>query len=156
MVNAFTALERKSYEIVGKINSGMKETKVNENIVGIIVLLTRWLLQIEEGYCMNTEDKKHPRIIQFGNKALYQLKIFRFYATEGVDEFIKEKIAEWDFAMTVTEMNKENELFGSDFEISLISIIYKMPIIIFQNESKGLLVVTNTESLYSTFELGDP
>ena len=36
------------------------------------------------------------------------LKIFRFYATEGVDEFIKEKIAEWDFTMTVTYMNKEH------------------------------------------------
>ena len=31
-----------------------------------------------------------------------------------------------------------------------------MPIAIFQNDSKGLLVVTNTESLYSTYELRDP
>ena len=58
--------------------------------------------------------------------------------------------------MTATEMNKEHELFGDDFEILLMSIIYEMPIIIFQNDSKGLFMVTNTESLYSTFELGDP
>ena len=70
-VNAFIALERKHDEILGKINSGMDESKVNEHIVRIIVLFKRWLLQIEEGYCMGTKDKKNPRIIQFGNKALY-------------------------------------------------------------------------------------
>ena len=53
-------------------------------------------------------------------------------------------------------MNKEHELFGGDFEILLMSIIYKMPIIIFQNDSKGLLMVTNTESLYFTYGSGDP
>ena len=57
--------------------------------------------------------------------------------------------------MTATEMNKEHELFDGDFEILLMSIIYKMPIIIFQNNFKGLLMVTNAESLYSTYELGD-
>ena len=71
-VNPFTALERKLDEIVGKINLGMEEPKVNEHIVRMIVLLKSWLLQIEEGYCMGTEDKKHPGIIWFGNKALYQ------------------------------------------------------------------------------------
>ena len=69
--------------------------------------------------------------------------------------FIKEKIDEWDFVMTLTEMNKEHELFGGNFEILLMSIIYKMIINIFQNDSKGLILVTNTESLYSTYELGD-
>ena len=42
-------LEREISEIVGKINSGMQETKVLEHIVGIIVPLKRRLLQIEEG-----------------------------------------------------------------------------------------------------------
>ena len=83
-------------------------------------------------------------------------KIFGFYTTEEFDESIKEKIVEWDFAMTMTEMNKEHKLFGGDFEILLMSINYKMPIIIFQNDSKGWLLVTNTESFYSTYELGDP
>ena len=58
--------------------------------------------------------------------------------------------------MILTEMNKEHKLFGGDFEIFLMSIIYKIPIIIFQNDCKGLLMATNTESLYSTYELGDP
>ena len=31
-----------------------------------------------------------------------------------------------------------------------------MPIIIFQNDFKGMMIVTNTESLYSTYELEDP
>ena len=61
-VNGFTALERKQDEILGKINSGMVESKVNEHIVRIIVLLKRWLLQIEEGYCMGSKDKKQPDI----------------------------------------------------------------------------------------------
>ena len=49
----------------------MEETKVNERIVRKIVLLKRLLLQINEGYCMGTDDKKHLRVIQFGNNALY-------------------------------------------------------------------------------------
>ena len=95
------------------------------------------------------------QIISQKDNALLQ-KILNFYATQGVDEFIKEKIEEWDFAMILTEMNKKHELFGGDFEILLMSIIYKMPIIIFQNDSKGLLMVTNTESLYFTYGSGDP
>ena len=49
----------------------MDESKVNEHIVRITVLLKRWLSQIKEGHCMDAEDKKHPRIIRFGYKALY-------------------------------------------------------------------------------------
>ena len=71
-------------------------------------------------------------------------KNFSLYATQDVDEFIKEKVEQWDFAMTLTEMNKEHELFGGDFEILFMSIIYKMPIITFQNDSKGLILITNT------------
>ena len=61
-------------------------------------------------------------------------KFFRYYVTQGSDDFIKEKIEEWDFVMTLTEMNKEYELFGSDFEILIIDIIYKMQIIILQSD----------------------
>ena len=57
-VNAFTVLERECDETVGKIKPGMEETEVHDDIVRIIVLLNRWLLQIEEGDCMGTEDKK--------------------------------------------------------------------------------------------------
>ena len=95
------------------------------------------------------------QFISQNDNAILQ-KTLNFYTTQEVDEFIKEKIEERDFAMTLTEMNKEYELFGSDFEILLVSIMYKMPIIIFQNDSKGLLMATNTESLHSIYELGDP
>ena len=44
----------------------------------------------------------------------------------------KKKIEKWDIAMILTEMNKEHELFDVDFEIFLISIIHKMPLLIFQ------------------------
>ena len=56
-VNVFTALERKHDKIVDKFNSGMGESKVNEHIGGMIVFLKRWLLQIEEGYFMGTDDE---------------------------------------------------------------------------------------------------
>ena len=70
-----------------------------------------------------------PFISQKDNTLLK--KILNFYATQRVDEFIKENKIEWDFAMTLTEMNKEHYLFGGDFKILLMSIIYNMPIIIF-------------------------
>ena len=61
-VNAFMELERKHDEIVGKIKLGREETKLYDHNVRIIVLLKRWLLQIEQGCCMGTNDKKHPGI----------------------------------------------------------------------------------------------
>ena len=70
VVNAFTALERKCDEIVGNIKPGMEKTKVYDHIVRVIVLLKQLLMQIEEGYCMGTKEKKHPGIKQFSNKAL--------------------------------------------------------------------------------------
>ena len=70
-VNAFTVLERKHDEIVGKIKPGREETKVHDHIVRIIVLLKIWLLQIEQGYCMGTKDKKHPETKWICNKASY-------------------------------------------------------------------------------------
>ena len=70
-VNAFTALERKHDEIVGKIKRGMEDTKLHDHIVRIIVFLKRWLLQIEEGYCMGIKDKKHCGIKWFDHKASY-------------------------------------------------------------------------------------
>ena len=36
-----------------------------------IVLLKRWLLWIDKGYCMGTKNKKHPDIKWINNKALY-------------------------------------------------------------------------------------
>ena len=78
-------------------------------------------------------------ISQNGNVLLQKNGI---HDTQGVDEFIKDKIVEWDFMMTLTEMNKEHQRFCGDFEILLMSIIHKMPIIIFQNDSKCLLMVT--------------
>ena len=53
--NAFTSLERKCHEISGEFKPGKEETKLYDHIVRIIVLLKRWLLQIEQGYCMGTE-----------------------------------------------------------------------------------------------------
>ena len=47
-VNAFIALERKHDEILGKINSGMDESKVNEHIVRIIVLLKRCICKLKK------------------------------------------------------------------------------------------------------------
>ena len=70
-VNTFTAWESKHDDIAGKLKPGMEETKLNEQIVRIIVLLKRWLLQIEEGYCMGTEGKMNDGITRFSNKALY-------------------------------------------------------------------------------------
>ena len=58
-------------EIAGKIKPGMEDTKLHNHIVRIIVLLKRWLLQFEEGYCMGNKNKKQPDIKQFGNKASY-------------------------------------------------------------------------------------
>ena len=61
-VNALTAVEGNCDEIVGKIKLGMEETKICDHSMRIIVLFKRWLQQIEEGYCMGTEDKQHPGI----------------------------------------------------------------------------------------------
>ena len=47
--------------------------------------------------------------------------IFSFYATEGVDEFMKEKIEEWDFAMTVLLI-----IFGPNFINALCYMIHLM------------------------------
>ena len=49
-------------------------------------------------------------------------------------------------------MNKEHFLFGGDFEIFLMSIIYKRQIIVIKNGYKGLILGTDTEKLYSIFE----
>ena len=80
------------------------------------------------------------------DNALFQF--FGIYADLEVDEFIKEKIEEWEFVMTLTEINKEHKLFGGNFKIFLMSIIYKMQIIVLQDESKGLILGTNTEIFF--------
>ena len=70
-VNAFTALKWKHDETKPR----REETNLYGNIMRIIVLLKRWLLQMKQGYCMGNKDKKHSGIIQIGNKASYT---FRF------------------------------------------------------------------------------
>ena len=82
------------------------------------------------------------------DNALFQF--FGIYADLEVDEFIKEKIEDWEFVMTLTEINKEHKRFGGNFKIFLMSIIYKMQIIVLQDESKGLILGTNTE-IFSLF-----
>ena len=42
-----------------------------DHIVTIIVLLKRWLLQIEQGLYRGVIDKKDPFIKRIGNKASY-------------------------------------------------------------------------------------
>ena len=54
--------------------------------------------------------------------------------------------------MVSTKMNMDYIHFGGDEEILLMSIIYKMQIILIQNDSKGLILETDTEKLYSVFE----
>ena len=67
-------------------------------------------------------------------------KVFDIYVDQEVNDFIKKKIVEWDFAMTSYEMNKKCYHFGGDFEICLMSMIYKMQIIVIKNDSKGLIL----------------
>ena len=51
--------------------------------------------------------------------------------------------------MTSAEMNKEHFCFGGDFEIFLMSMIYKMQIIFLKNDLKDLVLGINTHELYS-------
>ena len=57
-------------------------------------------------------------------------KKFGMYANQKVDDFIKEKIEEWDFVMVSIEMNNIHFRFGGDFEMFLMSIIYKRQIVV--------------------------
>ena len=57
-INAFTALERKHDKVLGTIKPSGEERRLSDPIVRIIVLLKRWLPQIEQGYCMGIMDKK--------------------------------------------------------------------------------------------------
>ena len=70
-VNAFTALERKHYEIVGNIKPGREERILWDQIVRIIVLLKRWLLQTGQEFFFGTKDKNHCGTKRIGNKASY-------------------------------------------------------------------------------------
>ena len=54
--------------------------------------------------------------------------IFDIYADQEGNDFIKEKIEEWDFIITCA-------FFGGDFEIFLMNMIYKMQIIINRSDS---------------------
>ena len=54
--------------------------------------------------------------------------------------------------MASMEMNKEHFYFH-DFKIFLISIIYKMQIIVLKNDIKGLILRTDTDKLYPFLDL---
>ena len=58
--------------------------------------------------------------------------------------------------MTSTEMNKENYHLGGDFKIFLMSMINKTQNIILKNDSKGLILGTDSDQLFSFLEFGDP
>ena len=75
------------------------------------------------------------------------------YIDQQVNDFIKEKILKWDFALTLTDMNKEHYHFDADFKTFLMSMIYKMQIIVFINDSKGLILGTDASSFLG---FGDP
>ena len=51
-------------------------------------------------------------------------KHFDIHAGQEVNNFIQEKIEEQNFAMT--SIDEEHFCFGGDFEIFLMSMIYKM------------------------------
>ena len=55
--------------------------------------------------------------------------------------------------MASTEMNKENYCFGGDFEIFSLSMIFKMQIIVLKNDSKGLILITDTDYSFLEFEI---
>ena len=65
------ALEREHDKIVGTIETSEDERRLWDHIVRINILLKRWLLQIEQQFCMGTNDKKHPGIKRVGDKASY-------------------------------------------------------------------------------------
>ena len=71
------------------------------------------------------------------------------YADQAVNDFTTETKEEWDFTMTSSEMNKKHFFVGGDFEIFLMSMIYKMKIIVLQSDSKGIILGTDTDKLYS-------
>ena len=48
-----------------------EERRLCDHIVRVTVLLKWWLLQIEQGFYMETKDKKHPGIKRIGKKASY-------------------------------------------------------------------------------------
>ena len=50
--------------------------------------------------------------------------------------------------MTLTEMNKGHELFGGGLEILFMRIMYRIQITILQNDSKALIVITDTEIFF--------
>ena len=57
--------------------------------------------------------------------------------------------------MALIVMIKEPEFFGGEFEMLFMSIICKMQIIVLINDSKSLIIKTDTENMYPFFELED-
>ena len=65
--------EKEICETLGNIQNklGGEEIRLWDHIVRIIVLLDKWSLKIEQGFCMGTKDNKHPSIKRISNKASY-------------------------------------------------------------------------------------
>ena len=82
--------------------------------------------------------------------------VFDIHIDQEVNDFTKEKIDKWDFAMASMEMNMKHLRFGSHFGIFLVSMICKMQIIILKNDPKDLILGTDTDKLYSFLLFGDP
>ena len=59
----------------------------------------------------------------FQNSSSYKKKNFSIHAKQQVDEFIKEKIEDWDALTILSEMNEEHEIIDGDFMTLLMSVI---------------------------------
>ena len=53
-------------------------------------------------------------------------------------------------------MGPEALYFDGDFEVILMSIVYKMQTIFFKNDSNGLILGTDTDDHYAFIRFGDP
>ena len=60
-------------------------------------------------------------------------KDFDIHIEKKVSKFIESKKEEKDLAMVLTKMNKKHDHFSDDFEVFFMSMLYKILIIILQN-----------------------
>ena len=69
-------------------------------------------------------------------------KLSTYMQTEKLMISYKKK-EEQDFAMASTEKNKDHDLFGCVLKIHFMSVLYKMKIIVLQNNTKGFILGTD-------------
>ena len=72
-----------------------------------------------------------------------------------VNAFIDSKKEEWDLNITITAVKQEHHLFGCDFEIFLMRMIYKMHIIVLVNSWMVLSLGSDTNEMHPFFATGD-